>query len=141
MSMRKLLTLIIPFVFIFSGCSKKDERKLLFSCEGVMYLKSMEESFEPLSVSKSVPLQISFFVGDKEVEMNGTSYEICDDKNTIIRFGNCGKKENVHFHTFDLVTKKLYDYNYYSNEFRMKKNFPIMVDDVRGEYNCKRVES
>ena len=83
----------------------------------------MNESFQPLSLSKSVPLQISLFVGDKEVEMNGTSYDICDGKNTIIRFGNCGEKENVHFHTFDLVTKKLHDYNYYSDEFRMKKNY------------------
>jgi hypothetical protein len=126
---------------ILFGCSKKDDRKLLFSCDGVMYLKSIDESFEPLSLSKSVPLKISFFVGEKEVEMNGTTYDICEGKNTIIRFGNCGKKENVHFHTFNLVTKKLYDYNYYSDDFRMKKNFPIMVDDIRGEYTCKRIDN
>ena len=137
----KILVILVISLLLVIGCSKKDERKLLFSCNGLMYLKSMDESFQPLSLSKSVPLKISFFVGDTEVEMNGTSYDICDGKNTIIRFGNCGNKENVHFHTFDLVSKKLYDYNYYSQQFRIEKNFPLMVDDIRGEYNCKRVEN
>ena len=140
MSMRNILFFSVS-VLLLIGCFKKDERKLLFSCDGVIYLKSMDESFQPPSVSKSVPLKISFFVGDTEVEMNGTSYDICNGKNTIIRFGNCGNQENVHFHTFDLVSKKLYDYNYYSSQFRMEKNFPLMVDDIRGEYNCKKVDN
>jgi hypothetical protein len=140
MSIRNILFFFLSVLLVI-GCSKKDERKLLFSCEGVMYLKSMEESFEPLSISKSVPFKISLYVGDKEVEMNGRSYDICEGKNTIITFGNCEKRENVHFHTFDLVSKKLYDYNYYSHQFRMEKNFPLMVDDIRGEYNCKKIEN
>lgn len=137
--MKKIIWVFVSFL-ILSGCSKKDDRKLFFSCDGVMYLKSMEESFQPLSFSKSASLKISLFVGEKKVEMNGNTHDICEGK-AIIYFGNCGKKENVHFHTFDLVTGKLYTYNYYSDEFRIKKNFPIMGDDTRGEYTCKRVEN
>ena len=137
-SIRNVVFLSLSSLLVI-GCSKKNDRELLFSCEGVMYLKSMEESFEPLTQIRNVPLKISLLVGEKEVEMNGNKDDICEGK-TIIKFGNCGKKENVHFHTFDLVSEKLYSYNYYSNKFRMEKNFPIIGDDIRGEYNCKKVK-
>ena len=136
--MRNIFFLLSALLVI--GCSKKNERELLFSCEGVMYLKTMEESFEPQTQIRNIPYKISLFVGEKEVEMNGNKYDICDGK-AIIYFGNCGKKENVHFNTFDLVSKKLYSYNYYSHKFRMEKNFPIIGDDIRGEYDCKKVEN
>jgi hypothetical protein len=137
--MRNILFLTLSVLFVI-GCSKKNERELLFSCEGVMHLKTMEESFKPSTQIQNVPLKISLFVGEKAVEMNGNAHDICEGK-AIIYFGNCGKNENVHFHTFDLASKKLYSYNYYSNKFRMENNFPIIGDDIRGEYNCKKVEN
>jgi hypothetical protein len=140
MSMKKVLLLIISGIILFS-CSKKEERKLLYSCMGTFYAKMTDDSFKPLAPNNIIPMNPTLFVGDKEVEMGGITYEICDNKKTYIKFGNCENKDNVNYHMFDFGTQKLFGYSFFSETYREKKKFPLHGEDLRGEYFCKPVET
>lgn len=138
--MKIILIFFLTIIFL-TGCTNKEKRKLLFSCEGVMYTRMVDESFQPNTTGTTVPIKSSFFIGEHHTEVNGYRYDICENNNTRIVFGNCEKKDLVNFHTFDLVTHKLYDYGYFSESLRLKKNFPLTGDDIRGEYKCTQVEN
>ena len=132
---------LIVLVLLNIGCSEYKDRKLLFSCNGVFYTRMTADSFEPNTPFQTVPMKKNLFVGDKNAELDGTKKEICENGHTKIKFGNCDKKDLVDFYTFDLVKHKLIEYDYFSEDFRKKKNFPLYDDSVRGEYQCEVVDN
>ena len=139
--MKKLL-LITPFILIaVSSCSTHNERNLLFSCNGVIYISRIEDSFNSAAKDNSVPIKISLHIGERVAELNGYKYEICQNSNTFISFGNCQFKDLVNYHSFDLATHKLYDYDYFSEPFRLKHGFPLHEESIRGEYSCEIVNN
>ena len=87
------------------------------------------------------PSSTSLFVGDKTTEVFGSKWEICENGHTLIKFGNCEKSNLVNYYTFDIVTHKMFVYDYFSEDFRRKNNFPLTGDSLRGEYECKVVEN
>lgn len=133
------LTILLLLTLI--SCSEYKDRKLLFSCNGVSYTRMTDDSFEPNTPFHTVPMEKSLFVGDKNTELDGIKKEICENGHTKIKFGNCDQKDLVNFYTFDLVKHKLVEYDYFSESFRKKKNFPLYDDSVRGEYQCELVDN
>jgi len=136
----KYLTLLI-LVFLNSGCSEYKDRKLLFSCSGYRYFYMTEDSFKPRESNLKESSTTSLFVGDKTTEVFGSKWEICENGYTFIKFGNCEKNDLVNFYTFDLVSHKMFMYDYYSEDFRKKKDFPLFKESLRGEYQCVVVEN
>jgi hypothetical protein len=126
---------------LISGCSEYKDRKLVFSCTGIRYVHMTDDSFKTRGSELEVPSNTSLFVGDKTTEVFGSKSEICENGHTFIKFGNCEKRDLVNFYTFDLVSHKMFMYDYYSEEFRTKKNFPIHDESLRGEYQCKLVDN
>ena len=57
------------------------------------------------------------------------------------KFGNCDKNDLVNFYTFDIGTHKMFVYDYYSEDFRKKKDFPLFEESLRGEYQCEVVDN
>lgn len=133
--------ILILLLSQISGCSEYKDRKLIFSCTGFMYVHMTKDSFKPKGPELKVPSNISLFVGDKTTEVFGSKSEICTNGQTFIKFGNCEKRDLVNFYTFDLVSHKMFMYDYYSEEFRKKKNFPIYDESLRGEYQCELVDN
>jgi hypothetical protein len=132
---------LILLILLNIGCSEYKDRKLLFSCSGVFYTRMTNDSFEPNTPFQTVPMKKNLYVGDKTTELDGYKKEICENGHTKIKFGNCDKKDLVNFYTFDLVKHKLIEYDYFSESFRKKKNFPLYDDSVRGEYQCEVVDN
>ena len=132
-----MLVILITLV----GCSSGNKRNLLFSCNGVMYTHMVDDSFKPKEKGNIVPMRVSLYIGDKTAELNAFKYEICENGNAFIIFGNCEKRDLVNYHSFDLATHKLYDYDYYSESFRLKKNFPLYDESIRGEYSCEIINN
>ena len=137
--MKKLILLILILLNI--GCSEYKDRKLLFSCSGYRYLHMTEDSFKPRESNLKGPSTTSLFVGDKTTEVFSSKWEICENGHTLIKFGNCEKNDLVNFYTFDLVSHKMFMYDYYSEDYRKKKNFPMYDESLRGEYQCEVVDN
>ena len=137
--MKKLILLILILLNI--GCSEYKDRKLLFSCSGYRYLHMTEDSFKPRESNHKGPSTTSLFVGDKTTEVFSSKWEICENGHTLIKFGNCEKNDLVNFYTFDLVSHKMFMYDYYSEDYRKKKNFPMYDESLRGEYQCEVVDN
>ncbi len=134
--------LIYIFCFSILGCSNDEiQRSLLFNCKGVLYTKMTKDSFLQNTPQYTVEITKSLYVGNKKVEINGYVYDICKNSNTFIVFGNCEKRDLVNFYSFDLASQKLYEYDYFSESFRKKNNFPIDEESVRGDLNCEMVKS
>ena len=137
--MKQFILLIVVLLNI--GCSEYKDRKLLFSCSGYRYLHMTEDSFKPRESELKGPSNTSLFVGDKTTEVFGSKWEICENGHTLIKFGNCGKNDLVNFYTFDLVSHKMFMYDYYSEDYRKKKNFPMYDESLRGEYQCELIDN
>lgn len=135
------LVLLLLLVSIVTGCSEYKDRKLLFSCSGYRYLHMTEDSFKPRESNLKGPSTTSLFVGDKTTEVFSSKWEICENGHTLIKFGNCEKNDLVNFYTFDLVSHKMFMYDYYSENYRKKKNFPMYDESLRGEYQCELVDN
>ena len=136
----KYLTLLI-LIFLNFGCSEYKDRKLLFSCNGYRYLYLTDDSFNSRELEPKIPSNTSLFVGDKTTEVFGSKREICDNGHTLIIFGNCEKSNLTNYYSFDIVTHKMFMYDYYSKEYRQKKNFPSVGESLRGEYQCELVDN
>jgi hypothetical protein len=133
--------LLLFLVLLNFGCSEYRDRKLLFSCSGVFYTRLTDDSFEPNTPFNTVQMKRGLFVGDKTTEIDGIKENICENGHTRVVFGNCDKKNLVNYFTFDLVKHKLIEYDYFSESFRKKKNFPLYDDSIRGEYQCELTEN
>jgi hypothetical protein len=136
----KYLFLILLVIFN-NGCSEYKDRKLLFSCNGNRYLYLTDESFNTRDNEPKIPSKTSLFVGEKTTEVFGMKKEICENGHTLIVFGNCEKNDLTNYYTFDIVTHKLFIYDYYSEDYRKKKNFPSVGESLRGEFQCELVEN
>ncbi len=124
-------------IILMIGCSEFKDRKLLFSCNGLRYTNMTKDSFNPIESKSKGHDQTSLFIGDKTIEIFGYKKEICENGNTKIVFGNCEKNDLVNFFTFDSISYKLYMYDYFTEEYRKKNNFPLIGDSLLGEYDCK----
>ena len=91
MMMNKILILIV--LLSLFACSQKEERNMLFNCEGKMILGKgkNKEVTEGLNFR---PVQTSFFIGKDFVESEGSKYKICSEFNTQIKYAN--NCENPH---------------------------------------------
>ena len=126
---------------VLYGCSKDEiQRNLLYKCKGVLYTKMTKDSFLKNTPQSTIEMEKSLHIGNKKAEINGYIYDICKNTNTFIVFGNCEKRDLVDFYSFDLATHKLYEYDYFSESFRKKNNFPLDEESVRGEFNCEMIK-
>lgn len=101
----------------------------------------IKDSFQSNNLILKSESNTSLYIGDKTAEVYGLKQDICNNGHTIIRFGNCERKDLIDYFSFDLVTHKLFTYDYYSESFRNKMNFPSGDDSLRGEYSCELVDN
>ena len=101
----------------------------------------IKDSFEANNFTLVSESNISLYIGDNTAEVFGLKQDICNNGHTIIRFGNCERSNLIDYFSFDLVSHKLFMYDYFSESFRNKMNFPLGDDSLRGEYTCELVDN
>jgi hypothetical protein len=95
--------LVVALLMLFTGCTQKPERNLLFKCVGI------DQDHSELGDGKEFKEARNLYIGENYAEINGKKYQICSDNKTIINFATeCNKDKNtIEFYDFFMANHHL----------------------------------